>query len=47
MSGFIDIIWLIGVGMVLAVTLPIWFVPYTVYKGWKYYQAKLKEKNFD
>ena len=45
MSDFIDIIWMWAVGMMLMVALPIWFVPYTVYKGWKYFQIKLKEKN--
>ena len=43
MIDFIDIIWLWAVGMVLMVTLPIWFVPYTVYKSWKYFQIKFKE----
>ena len=41
MDEFVEFIWLWAMGMILMVTLPIWFIPYTVYKVRKY----IKEKN--
>ena len=47
MDEFVEFIWLWAVGMILMVTLPIWFIPYTVYKGWRYVQPKLRRTHED
>ena len=39
MSEFIEIVWLWGVCVLLMLTLPIWFIPYTTYKVWTYFQG--------
>ena len=43
--GLMEIIWLYVIALLLIVTIPVWVVPYTGYKCWKYFDAKLKEKN--
>ena len=39
MSEFVEFIWMWAVGMILMVTLPIWFIPYTAFKVWKYFRG--------
>jgi hypothetical protein len=39
MSDFVEFIWMWAVGMILMVTLPIWFIPYTAFKVWKYFKG--------
>jgi hypothetical protein len=41
MNEFVEFAWMWAIGMLLIATLPIWFIPYTAFKVWKY----LKEKN--
>lgn len=38
MSEFVEFIWLWAVVMILIVTLPIWFIPYTAFKVRKYFK---------
>ena len=45
LGDLLETFWLFVVGLILIATLPIWFIPYTVYKGWRYVQPKLKEKS--
>ena len=39
--GLMEIVWLMAITVVLIVTIPIWFIPYTVFALHK----KIKEKN--
>jgi hypothetical protein len=39
MSDFVEFIWMWAVGMILMVTLPIWFIPYTAFKVWEYFKG--------
>jgi len=33
--GLAEIAWLMAIAALVFVTLPVWFVPYTLYKLWK------------
>ena len=39
-SGLTEIIWLWMVCVLVVLTLPVWFVPYTAYKGWTLRKSK-------
>ena len=45
LADLLETFWLFVVGLILIATLPIWFIPYTVYKGWRYVQPKLKKES--
>jgi hypothetical protein len=37
---FAEFAWMWAVGMMLIATLPIWFIPYTAYRAWAYFQRR-------
>ena len=38
MSDFVEVIWLWAVCMLLIFTVPIWFIPYTAYRAWRFFK---------
>ena len=36
---FVEFAWLWAVGMMLLLALPIWFIPYTAFKVWRYFKG--------
>ena len=40
--GLMEIIWLYVIAVLLIITIPVWVVPYTVYKCWKFFDVKLR-----
>ena len=37
---FMDHLWLVLLLLLLILALPIWFIPYTVFKVWKYFKRE-------
>jgi hypothetical protein len=44
MKDAIEIAWKFGVMVILMLTLPIWFIPYTAYRAWIFNQHKLEKR---
>jgi hypothetical protein len=42
--GLMEIAWLMFICLLLLLTLPIWFMPFTAFKCWKSIEAHRKEK---
>jgi hypothetical protein len=36
---FMEYVWLMVIVSLVLLTLPIWFIPYTVFKVWKYFRG--------
>lgn len=37
---FMEYVWLVVIVSLVLLTMPIWFIPYTVFRVWKYFRKK-------